>query len=78
MADQTIFLGPQDVIGAALLKRAQRDAAFRAELARDPQTAVARALGLLLPDRLRIHVQMEAVAAQRGVMPRPVAVAVPA
>lgn len=60
MAEQTIFLGPQDVIGAALIKRAQRDDAFRAELMRDPHTAVERALGLLLPGRLRIQVQMPA------------------
>lgn len=58
MAEQTIFLGPQDVIGAALIKRAERDDAFRAELMRDPQAAVEQALGLLLPARLRIQVQM--------------------
>lgn len=58
MAEQTIFLGPRDVIGAALIKRAERDDVFRAELMRDPHTAVERALGLLLPGRLRIQVQM--------------------
>lgn len=59
MAEQTIFLGSQDVIGAALIKRAERDDAFRAELMRDPHAAVERALGLLLPGRLRIQVRMQ-------------------
>ena len=58
MAEQTIFLGPRDVIGAALIKRAERDDVFRAELMRDPHTAVERALGLLLPGRLHVQVQM--------------------
>lgn len=68
MAEQTIFLGPRDVIGAALIKRAERDDVFRAELMRDPHTAVERALGLLLPGRLRIQVQMEQPVAMAATM----------
>ena len=68
MAEQTIFLGPRDVIGAALIKRAERDDVFRAELMRDPHTAVERALGLLLPGRLRVQVQMEQPVAMGATM----------
>lgn len=74
MAEQTIFLGPQDVIGAALIKRAQGDDAFRAELMRDPRTVVERELGLLLPGRLRIQVQVEQTAARSLRIAQPVAV----
>jgi hypothetical protein len=71
MAEQTVSLGPQDVIGAALIKRAERDEAFRLELLRDPRTAVERALGLLLPDRLRVQVQMEPAGARAVALAQP-------
>lgn len=77
MAEQTVSLGPQDVIGAALIKRAEHDDAFRAELARDPFSVVERELGLLLPARIRVHVQIDQRAPRPLVAPQPV-VAVPA
>lgn|SRR6476646_5043562 len=59
MAAQAMSLGPRDLIGAALVQRARRDDAFRAELMRDPRTVVERELGLSLPRRLRIQVVEE-------------------
>jgi hypothetical protein len=78
MTEQTISFGARDVIGAALIERAQRDDAFRVELTRDPRSAVERALGLLLPERLRIEVLMEQSSPRPLAVTQPAPVAVPA
>src|SRR6478672_9082058 len=48
MAAQAMSLGPRDLIGAALVQRARRDDAFRAELMRDPRTVEEQPDSLLL------------------------------
>lgn len=59
MAEQAFVIGPRDVIGAALIRRAQSDDAFRAELRRDPRGLVERELGLMLPKNLHIQLHEE-------------------